>query len=503
MSPLISHYLRIIIGINCLIYALFFFRCSDKDSSAGAFGNAQFWMGLWNICIIVQQYYENTAYFAMWHTITFIVIEFSSYTLFLFSYKYSISLEQRTKKWVYVALVFPVGMIITALVRGPFVFSASSTGKIITVFDYLHTIYCYMLVAFSIILLLITSIFRSQGNKKSYLLITAAVLVFIIHNIILFIRNNFNYKDLPGLYDIVYLFCIFFMVNLTFWAVYLNGKEQLIYYSKRNLFDISDFSFFVFTNNNEYVTANSTARQMMTEYKLPLHQCMLYEDLFPVIDFQPLGIPQDREGKKMYYLSYRKKDLLLLCIRIQICNKFHKPIGYCLSLFNLNSYSFLIKNLENSVYTDSQTGCMNRSSFEINMTAELQKMQGFIILVAAGLDNLALINQRLSHDSGEEYIKTAADILKSVKSELQVYRMESSTFAFITTVSKEEEIQPEIMKILKTIKTCCIQNSKKREIPLRISVGYTVIEKRFANISECYNEALRNMQIDRKSHSTE
>jgi diguanylate cyclase (GGDEF)-like protein len=178
--------------------------------------------------------------------------------------------------------------------------------------------------------------------------------------------------------------------------------------------------------------------------------------------------------------------------------KSKKEIGYYCTLFDLDSYNLLFKNMEASAYSDPLTGCLNSSSFFMNFRVETQSTHEQCLLVAAGLDNLSEINAVLGHKTGDAYIAATAQILRDMLPENRIYRMESSSFAVILQASKLSEIA----ELLSALRNVCSRYSKDKPYPLIISAGYAVVEDRNADISTYYTTAISNMMLDRRGHTS-
>lgn len=157
----------------------------------------------------------------------------------------------------------------------------------------------------------------------------------------------------------------------------------------------------------------------------------------------------------------------------------------------------LLKNMESSAYSDPLTGCLNSSSFFMNIRLEIKRMHNRSLLIVAGLDNLSEINSVLGHHAGDAYIAAAAQILHDMFPSSRVFRMESSTFSVLLS-SSQLSAMPELFD---SIRAACSKYSKNKSYPLVMSTGYAVIEDRNVDVNTYYETALGNMMLDRRGHA--
>lgn len=497
MNNYLESVFLIIISLFCFFYAMYFMQRNAKETSAAPFAAANFAMGIWNLLravknMIPEQYYLSIG------AITYLVIEFSAYTLFLFSYRYSVSTEKQNNKVAYLPLVFPAATIIALLYKRADLFALAGT-KPLHVWDYLHTIYGYAFISTAAVLFVIRCVSSFQQNKTGYMILTSILIVFIIQNFVRYFNKLGYLPELTASIDYFYDVCTLLLVNLAFFAMYTDLNETVISECRKTLFDRTDMPLFVFNLNNEFLTANEIAKTMISRNtNRELRQYMKYDEVFPSEIFRRLGISQNSSEEQMFYLSNVKTGIMYFCTKQQVFRGHSKKeLGYYCTLFDLDSYNLLFKNMEASAYSDPLTGCLNGSSFFMNFRVEMQSTHEQCLLVAAGLDNLAEINAVLGHKTGDAYIAAAAQILRDTLPENRIYRMESSTFAVILQASQLSDIT----ELFATIRTACGKYSRDRPYPLVISTGYAVVEDRNTDINTYYATSVSNMMLDRRGHT--
>ncbi|MCK9169789.1 MAG: diguanylate cyclase [Treponema sp.] len=488
----------IIISLFCFLYAVYFLQRNEKGTSAAPFAAANIAMGIWNLLRAV----ENAAparYYLLIGTITYLDIEFSAYTLFWFSYRYSVPNDKQRKVVAYLPLIFPAATIIALIYKQTSLFALVGT-KPLHLWDYLHVIYGYGLISTAAVLFIIRCIFSFHKNKNGYMILTTILIVFITQNFARYLNRLGYLPEITTTIGFFYDVCTFLLVNLSFIAMYSDSDETLISQCRRTLFEKTDMPLFVFNSNDEFLTANESAGNMIIHNtNTALHQYMKYNAVFSPEVFRRLGVSQTDSEKQMFYLSNIKTGEMYFCTKQPVC-RIHskKEIGYCCTLFDLDSYNMLFKNMEAGAYSDPLTGCLNSSSFFMNVRVELQSTHEQCLLVAAGLDNLTEINTLLGHRVGDTYIAAAAQILRDTLPENRIYRMESSTFTMMLPVSQLSDIS----RMLSEIRSACDRYSRNTSYPLVISAGYAVIEDRNSDVNAYYGTAFSNMMLDRRRHAS-
>lgn len=498
MNKYLESVFLIIIGLFCFFYAMYFMQRNEKETAAAPFAAANFAMGIWNLLRAVRNMIPEKYYLPL-GAITYLVIEFSAYTLFWFSYRYSVATEKQNDKVAYLPLIFPAITIIALMYKGADLFVLAGTRPL-HVWDYLHTIYGYAIISTAAVLFVIRCISSFQQNKRGYMVLTSILIVFIIQNFARYFNKLGYLPEITVSIDYFYDVCTFLLVNLAFYAMYTDVNETVISQCKKTLFDRTDMPLFVFNLNNDFLTANEIAKNMITHNTdTVLRQYMKYDEIFPPEVFRRLGISQNHTDGQMFYLSNVRTGTMYFCTKQMVCKgRTKKELGYCCTLFDLDSYNLLFKNMEANAYSDPLTGCLNSSSFFMNVRVEIQSTHEHCLLVVAGLDNLTEINAVLGRQTGDSYIADAAQILRDVLPENRIYRLESSTFAVILPASQ----LPSIADLFAAIRSACSKYSKNKDYPLVISAGYAVTEDRTADVNMYYTTAFSNMALDRRAHAS-
>lgn len=491
---------RVIICLNCFFYAMFFMQHNQKETSSGAFASAQFWMGVWNLMEALKVFISDYRYAAVLQALQHIATEFSSATFLLFSWSYSLSDKQRNLKIRYAILSVPLFMIAVFVYM---LFTHCSPIFTIdghkTVFNRIHDVYSFTVSISAAILLVKRCITDINTNGRRYMIISSAAVAFLIALAALFFIHNYRPAMPRNDMSLFLLICTFLLVNLSFVAMYTDENETVLSQCYENLFELTSYPLYIFNSKNQFLAANTVGREMLESDGTKVKQFMQYEVLFPSAKFSRLGVPQDRKAEKMFYLSNIETGNMYLCTKENLQYRYSKKTaGFYFSMFDLDSYNILLKNIEATAYTDQLTGCYNGSFFFMNMHVEMKSTHEEFILLEAGLDNLSEINGILGHAAGDEYVVKTAEILGSLLQEQKLYRMESSTFAAMLPRS-QLLLMPELFG---KIRASAARYSKSKTCPLSISAGYAIVDDRDTDVSVYYATALSNMLLDRKGHSS-
>lgn len=152
---------------------------------------------------------------------------------------------------------------------------------------------------------------------------------------------------------------------------------------------------------------------------------------------------------------------------------------------------------ELNVY-DGLTNLYNRNYFEseIKRYEEHQKIN--IGLVICDLDGLKKVNDTLGHAEGDNYIRTAAEILRtSFRKQDMVARIGGDEFAIIMENVNEEDISNMKNKVEDTINKL---NDEQRPIPISISIGYSILKDKNKTLIDVFKEADNHMYQEKASH---
>lgn len=143
------------------------------------------------------------------------------------------------------------------------------------------------------------------------------------------------------------------------------------------------------------------------------------------------------------------------------------------------------QNLYASLH-DSLTGLYNRCLFEREMERLNRRRSPFGILIC-DVDGLKLLNDTLGHTFGDEILKAAAMILRSLYGEGHIVaRIGGDEFAVLF----QSSLSPELSRIYNEVGE---YNQMNPSVPLSVSVGFAGSESAFESTAALFREADNNM----------
>ncbi len=142
------------------------------------------------------------------------------------------------------------------------------------------------------------------------------------------------------------------------------------------------------------------------------------------------------------------------------------------------------KNMEDKLrffsIHDSLTGLYNRTFFEAEVSRLERGRHQVISVVMADLDGLKGINDTYGHAAGDEYIRTAAEVLRqSFRADDAVCRVGGDEFTVLLPGAPLEVAERSIRHIENELTKLTIQTTEMDEaIPVRISFGHALWENK-------------------------
>ena len=139
---------------------------------------------------------------------------------------------------------------------------------------------------------------------------------------------------------------------------------------------------------------------------------------------------------------------------------------------------------------DVLTGLHNRTYFEEKLKCLRWDGVDSIALLICDIDGLKLVNDTLGHTAGDGLLMATAEIIRSIAGDHTAARIGGDEFAIIFLSMSEEVVAERCEKIQKAVVN---YNKQHSSIPLSLSFGYSVQEKKNASISDLFKEADDNM----------
>ncbi|NMA84847.1 MAG: EAL domain-containing protein, partial [Epulopiscium sp.] len=167
---------------------------------------------------------------------------------------------------------------------------------------------------------------------------------------------------------------------------------------------------------------------------------------------------------------YIKKDNSIIWIRLNIQETHGKILGI---IEDVTDEVMEKRKIEYERDHDLLTHLINRRAFQMQVKRQMKKELKIAAFVMWDLDNLKYINDTYGHDYGDQYIKTAAEVLSEISfCNGIVSRMSGDEFlAFIYGYEGKDEIRSIINKMQENLYNTTIPMPDNNIIRIRASAG--------------------------------
>jgi len=171
---------------------------------------------------------------------------------------------------------------------------------------------------------------------------------------------------------------------------------------------------------------------------------------------------------------YCKGTRIMLCTSMDITEV--KEIGEQLEYLSLH---------------DSLTGLYNRAYFEEEMLRFGESRFSSIGIIACDIDGLKFINDKLGHSYGDNILTAASQMIKNAfRAGDVVARVGGDEFAVLLPNCSDETVRSACSRIKNNIE---IYNEKNVQLPLSISMGFSVGKSNSGDLRNLFREAENNM----------
>lgn len=155
----------------------------------------------------------------------------------------------------------------------------------------------------------------------------------------------------------------------------------------------------------------------------------------------------------------------------------------------------LEENLSYLTYHDSLTGLKNRAFYD-KQIEELNTLSNLPVgIIVCDLDNLKVINDTMGHNKGDSIIKSVSDLLLGIENNhISISRIGGDEFVILVKNTSEFEIEELGRNINLLIKK---HNSKNRECPIQLSIGYAFADRSVGKMEEIFKMADKNMYANK------
>ena len=172
-----------------------------------------------------------------------------------------------------------------------------------------------------------------------------------------------------------------------------------------------------------------------------------------------------------------------------------------ISISEMSKKSQYAEIMEKIAYTDSMTGLLNRSAFN-NETEAAKKGTDIYTIVVMDMNHLKLVNDKMGHSMGDEYIITIGEIIREAYGKNgKCFRIGGDEFFAMTKKRiADREFQDIIGRMNQAIEKYNQDNKdKKHEYPLSIAIGFVEYNPVKMTFEEAFHLADENMYEQKKT----
>jgi diguanylate cyclase (GGDEF)-like protein len=501
IQTFINGFLSILCCITAIIVAIASFY---RRNQIKTFSQLMFFalaMCGWNFIYAIYFLVPDNNLLPLIDAVGYTFVAFSALTFFFFSYCHFTEKEHLGIKLFVPLIIIPILTSIFAIMYPVTGFFQTYTGEInytpfrhlITLYGpwfYIHSIYSYALILVGSILLVIKSLNKKTRNRKMYFLIASIAILYCLQNIAMtFLPTEMSTISTRIMH--------FLLLNIFFWATYLDNNSTIIYFGKYTYIEKQTNPLLIFNLKHELIHANPSGHNFFKEIQLPYKKYIFFNTIFNDKTFTMLGKKYFDNNAECFYIQQRDTKQVYYIQNEAIRNKKNKLLGYSLTLNNMKTLDSLIENLEKHAYLDSLCQCSNRALYDEQKNSFLETAHFPCAIAIADLDNLKKVNDSFGHRDGDDYIKTSCLILQSMlgKDDL-LFRYGGDVFILLLQNTSVQKLD----HIVKKIEVASSHQNKEYEI--NISFGYSLIENSNTNFEKHFEIADFNMyqqKIRRKS----
>ena len=338
---------------------------------------------------------------------------------------------------------------------------------------WVHTLYCYGLVVFTLAVCLI----QMRKHARFYRLPTAYMLL----SLVLAVAGNVIFLLLPSvIFDTALISASISAFFLFLSATSDNGLDSLLQ-ARHDVFDELDEALILMDLDNQILETNRAADnwidQITSDAQLPEfimdYFTMARENSFAnltlggrTFSIHPLPISQSESGSKIF--------------------------GYYYTVLDVTENRKIRKQLDMDAGMDALTGLFNRRRLE-QVKSDPTFFQPTLGILLADLNNLKMVNDTFGHQQGDLFIRLASSTLQEIcPPRSHVFRIGGDEFLMILPGATQHELEALMEDIDETFAA-----TKLGSISPSIAMGCSLWTSLDIDFEACMKEADRKMYRDK------
>lgn len=171
------------------------------------------------------------------------------------------------------------------------------------------------------------------------------------------------------------------------------------------------------------------------------------------------------------------------------------------NMSNMSRKSKYAEIMEKMAYTDALTGLYNREAYNKTIDSSHDEKTNYT-MVMLDMNHLKLVNDRLGHAMGDEYIAKLAECIQTSFKDAKSFRMGGDEFLIMSRRSSSDSVfHEELARLNRKIEE--YNKEKNRKIPLSVAIGYAEYNPAMDNLEEVIRLADKNMYNQKKTMKME
>ena len=215
--------------------------------------------------------------------------------------------------------------------------------------------------------------------------------------------------------------------------------------------------------------------------------------LVPLV-FGVFEVIRYRINPSLYYGSSNYRYVIFLFI-------FMCGIYEFINMSDMSRKSRYAEVMEKMAYTDALTGLKNRKAYN-NAVEAMKGSDEIYTMVMLDMNHLKVVNDKLGHLVGDEYIKKLSEYIQMVFGEDKSFRMGGDEFLIMSKrASSDPVFHDHLAQLNRKIEEFNQEN--KQTVPLSVAIGYAVYRSSQDNLEEIIRKADENMYKQKKTMKME